>query len=260
MREMTCFLAATLTLVAGCVTDAPIATEDAGTDASTCNPECPAPGPGCHYEGGDCTSCGTRVCDDGGASDAGPAPDGGSSDGGPCVECPAPPTGCDYEGASCATCGTLVCDVMCTGTTSTFPDFDRSCTDASECAVVEHQINCCGTMRALGIRADQQSAFDAAEASCRGMYPGCGCAALPTEADDGTTSDGTSTARAECVSGQCTSTYGLGNGDVCTPGGAACGAGLACCYPCGIPDCDYRCEPACDAGDPGCFDGCMLRP
>jgi hypothetical protein len=49
------------------------------------------------------------------------------------------------------------------------------------------------------------------------------------------------------------------NGDICTTDGD-CMGGLSCCYPCGIPDCDYRCEPTCTPGTPGCFDGCLLRP
>jgi hypothetical protein len=52
----------------------------------------------------------------------------------------------------------------------------------------------------------------------------------------------------------------LNRGDVCNPEASACGAPDACCYPCGIPDCDYVCEERCAEGSPGCFDGCMLRP
>jgi hypothetical protein len=33
-------------------------------------------------------------------------------------------------------------------------------------------------------------------------------------------------------------------GDVCQPGESdPCGTGLHCCYPCGIPDCDFVCTP-----------------
>jgi hypothetical protein len=52
----------------------------------------------------------------------------------------------------------------------------------------------------------------------------------------------------------------LASGDLCDPSASHCGPGLACCYPCGIPECSYVCEPACAAGDPGCFGGCELRP
>lgn len=39
-----------------------------------------------------------------------------------------------------------------------------------------------------------------------------------------------------------------------------CGAGLSCCYPCGIPGCQNVCEPTCDEGEPACVGGCFLRP
>lgn len=51
----------------------------------------------------------------------------------------------------------------------------------------------------------------------------------------------------------------LPEGAVCTTDRAACGPGLSCCYPCGIPDCDWRCEPTCAPGTPDCFDGCYSR-
>lgn len=145
------------------------------------------------------------------------------------------------------------------GTSGAFPTFARACSVDADCAVVEHEINCCGTLVALGIRADRRAAFDAAEAICRGQYPGCGCAASPTTADDGTRYDGARPARAACVDAVCTSTFGLASGAECAPGGAACGAGLACCYPCGVAGCSYQCEPACKADQPGCSNGCWMR-
>ncbi|MGE0787391.1 MAG: hypothetical protein AB7S26_17090 [Sandaracinaceae bacterium] len=255
--------AVALLSVGGCDPDANIATEDAGGGSHDAGPgadgcvplECAAPPMGCHYEGSDpCVTCGTVVCDDGGVADAGCATP---------IECAAPPMGCHYEGGDlCTTCGTLVCDeVVCgVGTAETFPDFDRTCADVSDCAVYEHQSDCCGSLRALGLRADVADAFAAAEASCRGMYPGCGCAPRPTEADDGTTDTGARAARVECVMGLCTSTFGLPNGADCDGTGDVCGAGLACCYPCGIAGCTNQCMPRCEDGTPGCAGGCMLFP
>lgn len=43
-------------------------------------------------------------------------------------------------------------------------------------------------------------------------------------------------------------------------GGAMCAQGLACCYPCGIPGCDFKCTTPCDPNSPGCMNGCMLLP
>ncbi|MEM9196194.1 MAG: hypothetical protein AAGF12_43930 [Myxococcota bacterium] len=52
----------------------------------------------------------------------------------------------------------------------------------------------------------------------------------------------------------------LGANQVCDPAASACGSGLSCCYPCGTPGCDFLCEPTCEAGSPGCVDGCIPRP
>ncbi|MBX3269016.1 MAG: hypothetical protein KF729_02075 [Sandaracinaceae bacterium] len=217
-----------------------------------CRLECAAPPPGCAWVGGDgCTSCGALECADGGGEDAG------------CMaSCPAPPTGCRYVGGDPCACGALECDdVHCAAAGEEhFPAFARECERAADCALVEHQVDCCGSLAARGIRADEVPAFEVAEASCRAMYPACDCAARPTVADDETAGDGTRAARAECVSGACTSTFGLAEGEVCGAEVGACGAGLACCYPCGIPGCDFRCVPACDPSEPGCAGGCVPRP
>ncbi|MCC7539816.1 MAG: hypothetical protein IT379_26575, partial [Deltaproteobacteria bacterium] len=53
---------------------------------------------------------------------------------------------------------------------------------------------------------------------------------------------------------------GLGPGEPCGGDRGMCGAGLSCCYPCGIPGCDNLCEPTCDESTPGCAGGCLLRP
>ena len=46
------------------------------------------------------------------------------------------------------------------------------------------------------------------------------------------------------------------NGETCgqSASGATCASGLICCYPCGIPNCEYRCEPRPTGGM------CPLRP
>ena len=238
-------------LAVGCGSDAHDA--DAGLDAGRCDrPGCAAPPDGCHDEGADgCTTCGTLVCDDAG------------TDAGMCAPppCAAPPVGCRYEGADgCTTCGTLVCDeVVCGGASPRFPSFDRTCGMDVDCAVVSHQVDCCGSRAALGVAAREVVRFSEAERACASMFPACDCAAQPTTADDGTTGSGD--ARVACVAGQCTSTFAGGAaGDACDPSSAPCGPGLACCYPCGIPGCTFTCEPACDPSMPGCVGGCFLRP
>tara|TARA_R110002096_G_scaffold16898_9_gene57929 strand:+ start:50228 stop:50590 length:363 start_codon:yes stop_codon:yes gene_type:complete len=42
--------------------------------------------------------------------------------------------------------------------------------------------------------------------------------------------------------------------------GLSCGAGLACCYPCGIQGCEFTCTEACTDDGPGCVSGCTLFP
>jgi hypothetical protein len=79
--------------------------------------------------------------------------------------------------------------VMCSGTTTSFPTFERSCTDTSDCIIAFHQYSCCGSRRAQGINKSQRSRFDTAEATCEGQYPACGCPAAQTSAEDGKSGD-----------------------------------------------------------------------
>lgn len=61
-------------------------------------------------------------------------------------------------------------------------------------------------------------------------------------------------------SGGCWMAQGTGgSGDPCTSS-SDCGAGLSCCYPCGVPGCTNVCEPTCSDAEPGCAGGCFLRP
>jgi hypothetical protein len=94
--------------------------------------------------------------------------------------------------------------VMCTGATPIkFPTFDKSCRVAGDCFIALHQINCCGTLKALGYNKAEQARFDAAEKICRQQYPGCGCAAMPTTAEDGRTSMREGDIGVECAATGC---------------------------------------------------------
>ena len=73
---------------------------------------------------------------------------------------------------------------------------------------------------------------------CEAIIPGCDC--------------GTAANFAEGVGCVPDKSCGgaLGDGDTCDPVNNLCGTGLACCYPCGIPGCDYQCTPEVDGGCP----------
>jgi len=49
-------------------------------------------------------------------------------------------------------------------------------------------------------------------------------------------------------------------GDPCGADGGPCKPELACCYPCGIPDCTWVCAVPCDPTEPWCAGGCPMLP
>src|SRR5262245_23969433 len=63
-------------------------------------------------------------------------------------------------------------ELTCPVDMSAFPSFPRSCVAASDCAIALHQLDCCGSMMAHGIRADQVDEFSTAESACAAMFPG----------------------------------------------------------------------------------------
>lgn len=96
-------------------------------------------------------------------------------------------------------------------------------------------------------------------ATCYGTW---NIAASPCAVADAGSSDGGGATDGGSSGDASGSDGGLGEGALCgsSAGGAACGPGLACCYPCGISGCDYKCTVACTDGSPGCYNGCMLVP
>jgi len=76
-------------------------------------------------------------------------------------------------------------ELACESQGASFPLLEKACAVASDCFVALHQVSCCGTEAAIGLSVASQDAFDRAEATCAGAYPGCGCASLPTQAEDG---------------------------------------------------------------------------
>lgn len=80
-------------------------------------------------------------------------------------------------------------DLACESHGTTFPPLIKSCVAATDCFVASHMMDCCGTFEAIGLNVASQAAFTSAEAKCAAAYPGCGCAARPTMAEDGRSED-----------------------------------------------------------------------
>jgi hypothetical protein len=80
-------------------------------------------------------------------------------------------------------------EITCESHGTTFPLLVKSCAAATDCFVANHMVDCCGTFTAIGLNVASQAAFTTAETACANAYPGCGCAARPTMAEDGRTED-----------------------------------------------------------------------
>lgn len=94
----------------------------------------------------------------------------------------------------------------CSGGGATFfPTFSKLCASDSDCFAAVHQINCCGTHVAWGLNACEAGPFATSEAQCVSQYPGCGCAAYQTMAEDGFSSFDNAQFSAKCVAGTCRS-------------------------------------------------------
>ncbi len=92
---------------------------------------------------------------------------------------------------------------------TSFPDFEKGCTDSGNCLLVSHQVDCCGTMLVMAVNHSEESRFTALESVCESQYPGCGCATMDVKAEDGTSVpiDLQSKIIATCDSGTCQSKY-----------------------------------------------------
>lgn len=73
-------------------------------------------------------------------------------------------------------------EIMCA--LDQFPKFDKQCAVPEDCAAVLHQVDCCGSLVALGFNKGELPEFEAAEAFCA-IEPICDCAPQPTVSEDG---------------------------------------------------------------------------
>jgi hypothetical protein len=112
-------------------------------------------------------------------------------------------------GTGVAGAGTGGSGKLC-GPGGVFPTFVKACGMTSNCALVQHETSCCGSMLVMAINHGEVTKFSDAEKICESQYPLCGCTATGVQAEDGTTvpTDKASAIIAECVNSTCRSRYG----------------------------------------------------
>jgi hypothetical protein len=99
-------------------------------------------------------------------------------------------------------------DIVCTPEgVDMFRMFDRRCTAASECAAVQLQVDCCGSLLVTGINAAGVAEFEEAATICRSMYPACDCPALMPRTDDGSRAANPDLATVDCVGMACRTSF-----------------------------------------------------
>ena len=201
MTQSSMYLALTLVLAGACAADSD--SDDDGTGSA-------GSGDDGGTDGGDGTGGDDGTGDDGGGtgtgSSAGTATGSSSSTGtGSSAGTGTGSSSSTGTGSSSGTGTGSGGEVQCSTEPIVFPEFDKSCGNEADCALVFHTINCCGTDVAWGINADEVPAFEAAEAICDSQYPGCGCPAQATEAEDGNTSWDPNDFAVQCDGGTCMS-------------------------------------------------------
>lgn len=85
------------------------------------------------------------------------------------------------------------------------PAPDRTCVTAADCALLNHQVDCCGTEVALGIAVTARAAAAQTELVCAAQWPVCKCVARETVADDGKTFTDPAQLNLRCMAGRCES-------------------------------------------------------
>jgi len=115
----------------------------------------------------------------------------------------------------------------------------KKCTVPTDCVAITFQANCCGTMMATGVNTASQAAAQKCGDDRAAGFPGCGCATMATQADDGSqdpNGQGTK-ASVTCDAGVCKTSF---KGETC--GTKVCTATQTCCSGMPLP------EPTCVEG------------
>ena len=98
--------------------------------------------------------------------------------------------------------------LTCAGDPPTeFESLRRDCAVDTDCAIVRHRLDCCGSYTQVGIRADERSRFDAAEAACEPTVAMCRCMSRPDVASDGTHQEEGLYVSVRCVELACVTSF-----------------------------------------------------
>lgn len=111
----------------------------------------------------------------------------------------------DDKGCPYWTAGLQPCNVnkpACDKSPPVFPNLTKECKTTKDCSWLPHQMDCCGSIIAVGVWAPIAQLFFQAENLCVSQYPKCKCAAKSPIAEDGNASD-TQDFEATCDAGKC---------------------------------------------------------
>jgi hypothetical protein len=81
--------------------------------------------------------------------------------------------------------------------------YPRGCSATAECEVGWLPLDCCGSMRAVGVRGDAREALEREAHDARPFAASCECLAAPTLLDSGQTADSAVDVVVECESHTC---------------------------------------------------------
>ena len=91
----------------------------------------------------------------------------------------------DLGASDAATDTAIDTRAACIDDAGTVPVDVKLCGSTTECAIRTRMVDCCGSIVAVGVRADKAAAFAACEAERQKGIPPCDCIPKPTTAEDG---------------------------------------------------------------------------
>ena len=91
------------------------------------------------------------------------------------------------------------------GCASRAEQFLRVCATEFNCALLNHQVDCCGSEVVIGVSSISLTAAQNLERSCVAQGPLCRCAAKETLAEDGKTFPDGAALKLRCKAGRCES-------------------------------------------------------